>query len=320
MPSSFLRPDAEEQAQLRAKQDEAARKKKAEAKVRAEERKRKRDADKERVAAIKEEIESKRAAKEQRSAPPPPRDAVEARAAARIDTYLAKGPFMGVCSRADKDTVKQICGPGNYVFDGSGKPALWGTRLVGYIEPLINSRCWMPYGIEEEWLPRLIDRARERTADEMATAEARSMVKQENATPVAGVAKEEKDEEARTNADDARDHLTGRHARTREQVQHSLREAGTDAEIRECRRLGFTEETVLLSPGFGELGPVAGLSWEGRLLRWIGFERVDARHDHAHDPDVYFDPIKLQPLLDARDAQVVRDLNARARRLASSGA
>jgi len=311
-PAAFLKPNKVEQARIKAKQDDAERAKKAEAKVKAAERKRKRaeDAEKVSVSVITQHIVRTAHPETQRV---PAREAVTDRAAAKVKAYLESPPYFGRSELSDKDRVKELCGEGHRVWDKDRK--MWGTRLAGYLENLINSRKWAPFGIEDEWLPQLVEAAKERVAFECAHAEAAANVKWDNSN---------EEIKAKNEAEGSTAHLNieQRAAQSRDREADDMMLPATLDEVKRCAELGFVEKTIAQSRYFSELGPRAGLSDEGRLLRWVDLAEVNVRYDFELQPDIYFDPIKLQPFATRAVAQLVQlvqqQLNERASLAASA--
>ena len=76
--------------------------------------------------------------------------------------------------------------------------------------------------------------------------------------------------------------------------------------------LGITRAAVAASPLWPELGPLTGLSKEGRLLRWLDILKYHVQSDFEHDPQTYFSPTLLKPHQDRRIAEQVAEWNARA--------
>lgn len=301
-PATFLRPSAEEQLAIRAKKEDAERRKKADAKVKAAERKRKRAEDAERIKAIRENIVR------DRPPPPPPEEerqnqVVEDRVKRRVAAYLASPPYYGRSEICDKDRVKELCGEGQRLWDKERK--LWGTRFAGNLEPLVNSRKWMPFGIEDSWLPYFVAAVRERVAEESAHAEAVAKVKWENSNREIKQKQEAEGGTAHLNVEQ-------RAVETKKREADDMMVDATPEEVAECARLGFTDIAILSSRHWTELGPRAGMSDESRLLRWIQIARSERRCDFERVPEVLWDPSRLEPKLDWAAAHVVMQLNARA--------
>ena len=97
--------------------------------------------------------------------------------------------------------------------------------------------------------------------------------------------------------------------------------APTAADIAACARLGFEKETVYRSRLWIDLGARSGHSDESRLLRWISIEEERVRQSCEQPPrlhEYFFDEEKMQSLIKVRIAEVVAEMNARARQLAAS--
>lgn len=306
-PGAFLQPTAEQKAALKTKQDEAAKQKRAVAKVKAAERKRKREEDAERVKAIEQHIV--------RDRPPPPplprQHAIEDRAVVKVKAYLASPPYYGRSDIEDKDRIKELCGERQRVWDKQRK--MWGTRLAGNLENLVHCGKWQPFGIEEEWLPYFVVAARERAAEESAHAEAVVNVKWENAN------EEIKAKHAAEAAEGgmAQPNVKERAAASRAREVDDLMVCATSKDVEACARLGLAEDAIAASRYWPELGPRSGTSDESRLLRWFDIARTNRSYDFEGVPEVFWNPAKLQPLLDETTAQLTAECNARAR-LASS--
>ena len=274
---NFLRPNAAEQAKLRGKVEERARAKKAKSKVEAAERKRKRDAEKERIAAIEEELAANKAKREAEAEKTPfQKAAIAARQPANTsqcdevcNAYLDADEMLGRSAFADKDLVKKLCGDGARVFNKERK--MWGTTNHEALIHLMSSHRWTPYGIPEEWYARLRELATERTEALHRKTEATNMVKREAATTVSH------EEAARIAAE-----------RERGQRAAMLREwytAPTAEEIGKVKALKLDDSTFLdKTQRLIELGPVVGTSFEGRVLRWIDIEIYGERCQYERDP------------------------------------
>jgi len=299
---AFLQPTLEQQAALKAKDEEAKKQKKAKAKVEAAKRKRKRAEDAARVEAIALHIVRNRSL----ASPPPQPIVAEDRSVAKVQAYLASPPYFGRSEIADKERIKELCGDGQRVWDKERK--MWGTRLAGYLENLVNSGKWTPFGIEEEWLPRFVAAARERTAQELAHAEAVVNVKWENSN-----AEIREAQAAAEEGGTAHLNVEQRAAASKAREADELMIDATAEEVNACAQLGFGETAVVASRYWPELGPRSGMSDEGRLLRWVELARSDRRCDFERVPAVLWNPVELQRHLAAVVAQLVAECNARAR-------
>ena len=273
--SAFLCPTVQEQNQLRGKVEERQRAKKAKSKIEAADRKRLRDVDKERIAAIEEELAANKTKREAQtpfqkvalathnlSAEDIQRDQV-------CTDYLDGDEMLGRSTYNDKDLVKGLCGEGTRVFNKDRK--LWGTTNHEALGHLIRSHRWHPFGVPEEWHARLLVLAAERTEALHRKTEATNMVKREVSMPTV------------SNEDAARI------AAERERGQRAalLREwftASTPEERAEIETLKLNDEVFLdKTQGLAELGPVVGSSTEGRVLRWISIEVYGERCKYERD-------------------------------------
>jgi len=301
-PVAFLRPNAAEQSQLRRKVDDKLRAKKAKDKVDAAERKRKRDLEKERIAAIEEELAAKRAKREESPFKKAFEDARQSPEDMERDQvcneYLDRGAMLGRSGYNDRDSVKQLCGDkGIRVFDGDLR--MWGTKSHEHLTKLMQSYLWAPFGVPEHWHERLLELAAERTASLHLATEATNMVKREATMAISP------EESARIAAE-----------RERAQRAAQLREwytPPTEEELGEVRTLkldaaDFLNQTQALT----ELGPIVGLSPEGRVLRWLGIEVCGARCKYERDPS-YWDESFMSAVEEGARAEAVRKLKSMVR-------
>jgi len=274
---AFLRPNASEQAKLRGKVEERARAKKAKSKVEAAERKRKRDAEKERIAAIEEDLAANKAKREAEAEKTPfQKAAIAARQPAKdtqcdevCNGYLDADEMLGRSAFADKDLVKRLCGDGTRVFNKDRK--MWGTTNHEALIHLMSSHRWEPYGIPEEWHTRLRELAAERTEALHRKTEATNIVKREAATTVSH------EEAARIAAERERGQ---RNAMLREWYTPPTAEEIGKVKALKLDDADFLDNTQRLI----ELGPIVGSSFEGRVLRWIDIEIYGARCEYERDP------------------------------------
>jgi len=296
-PTAFLRPDANEQSQLRRKVEEKLRTKKAKDKVDAAERKRKRDAEKERIAAIEEELAAKRAKREES----PFKKAVEDARRSPEDierdqvcnAYLDREAMVGRSGYDDREIVKQLCGDkGVRVFDGELR--MWGTKSHEHLTKLMQSYLWAPFGVPDHWHDRLLELAAERTAALHLATEAANMAKRESSMTVSP------EEAARLSAE-----------RERAQRAAQLREwytAPTEKELGALKALKLDDARFLdKTQGLIELGPIVGLSPEGRVLRWLGIEVHGARCKYERTPS-YWDEAFMSAVEEGARAEAVGKL------------
>tara|TARA_B110000444_G_scaffold132366_1_gene124311 strand:+ start:202 stop:1122 length:921 start_codon:yes stop_codon:yes gene_type:complete len=273
--SAFLRPNAQEQTQLRSKVEERQRAKKAKSKIEAADRKRIRDADKERIAAIEEELAANKTKREAQT--PFQKVAIAAHNLSAEDIqrdqvcndYLDGDEMLGRSAYNDKDLIKGLCGEGTRVFNKDSK--LWGTTNHEALGHLIRSHRWHPFGIPEEWQERLLALAAERTEALHRKTEATNMVKREAAIPQVS-----HEDAARIAAERERGQ---RAALLREWFTASTPEERAEIEALKLDNAGLLDKTQ----GLAELGPVVGSSTEGRVLRWIGIEIYGEKCKYERD-------------------------------------
>ena len=293
-PAAFLRPDATEQSELRKKAEEKLRAKKAKDKVDAADRKRKRDKEKERVAAIEEELAARRAKREESPFKKAVEDARQSPEDIERDQvcneFLDREAMLGRSAYDDREIVKQLCGDkGVRVFDGDLR--MWGTKSHEHLIKLMQSYLWTPFGVPEQWHDRLIELAGERAAALHLATEAANMVKREAATTVSP------EEAARLAAE-----------RERAQRAAQLREwytAPTEKELSEIKNLKLDDADFLnKTQSLTELGPIVGLSPEGRVLRWLDIEVYGARCKYERDPS-YWDEVFMSAVEEGARAVAV---------------
>ena len=299
----FLRPSEEKKAKIKIEQEEKDRAKRAKTKQQAEVRKKQREADAARIAIIEENIKMSRTSTKTSAMP--------SQATTAINAYLDSPPYLGHSDIRDKDRIKELAGPASVrVWDPAKK--MWGTKKLVHLEQLLRSGRWEPFGIEEEWHSEFVNAVKERVLSESAHAEAVSMVKQENSTRALEQAVQEA--EASGAAAPLPTVLNVYERDEKEKKEMHLKSGGgpTQAEIDECARLGFTKQCITSSYSWAELGPCAGISNEGRLLRWVQIERDNARCDYDDRPALFFNMNFMNPIMDAAAQVVVKQLNARA--------
>lgn len=300
----FLRPNACAQAKLRGKVEERQRAKKAKSKVEAADRKRKRDADKERIAAIEEELAANKAKREAKvektettESQNPQTPFQTAALAAQLKTvsiediqrdqvcndYLDGSEMLGRSAFNDKEFVKTLCGEGTRVFNKDRK--LWGTTNHEALEKLMNSHRWSPFGVPDEWHLRLLSLAAERVQALHRKTEATTIKVKHEAT----ILRELSSTQETVSHEDA---AVIAAARARGQRESLLREwftASTPEERAEIEALALNNGEFLdKTQGLVELGPVVGSSTEGRVLRWLSIEIYGARCEYERDSR-YFD-------------------------------
>ena len=292
--SQFLKPTKAERARLCARREDVERAKKAASKVKAADRRRKRDEDAETRCTVDGHLLLLREQSAPAPAPAPAPALREERATAKIDAFLASPPYFGHSERRDNVRIKELCGEGCHrVFDRTRK--MWGTTLAGYLEKLVNSQLWLPFGIEREWFPQLLVAAKQRVAVECAPA-ADAARRSRSSTPLA--------------CEQSQPLPLKRVVPTSQDIL--MLQASVD-EARLCAELGLVANTILASKYFTELGPRLGLSNEGRLLRWVEIAKSDVRREHESSA-IYFDAARMQPFENRAIATLVQQLNERASR------
>ena len=300
----FLRPNACAQAKLRGKVEERQRAKKAKSKVEAADRKHKRDADKERIAAIEEELAANKAKREAKvektettkttESQNPQTPFQTAALAAQLKTvsaediqrdqvcndYLDGSEMLGRSAFNDKEFVKTLCGEGTRVFNKDRK--LWGTTNHEALEKLMNSHRWSPFGVTDEWHLRLLSLAAERVQALHRKNEATnfSKVKRE-----ATILRELSSTQETVSHEDAAIIAAARARGQREALLREWFTTSTPEERAEIEALALNNGEFLdKTQGLVELGPVVGSSTEGRVLRWLSIEIYGARCKYERDP------------------------------------
>ena len=172
---------------------------------------------------------------------------------------------------SNKDAVKELCkGPGEMggkmiVWDGETK--MWGTKFLPNVSRLIASGMWQPKGIPVEWNGVLSQMCKAKSFFDDET----KRVKQES-----------KSKETSQKLDAERQAaLEERKRRDQEQQQRNKLKAmlePTEKEMASIADLGVTSDAVAFAMRLeATFGPVAGMSPEGRVLRWMGFKFTEAR-------------------------------------------
>lgn len=191
-----------------------------------------------------------------------------------VENYLKSAPYMGnlkVFSLQNKDTVKELAkGPGDNgwkmaVYNSTTKQ--WGTRLLSNIPRLIKSGLWEPVGVQNEAYSMLCQSA-------MAKHYFKNEEKQQKIN-VKVAAATEKDEAERAAAIEER-----KRRKLEQEASEALKAMlpATQDEIAKVASLGVTQDAVNFSTSLHLVfGPLAGMSAEGRVLRWMGFKRTAAR-------------------------------------------
>lgn len=222
-----------------------------------------------------------------------------------IKLYLESPPFYGNSSFHSKDTVKKLCQLGDdwktRAWDSIRK--VWGTKSLVCVRRLIESGMWTPIDLDPAWVARFVRevdkriKAHEAAATKKAAAKSAKARAESTATTGDTVSFEEK--------------VATQRAREKGVI------ASTKAEIATLVALGLSEQTISLSSkwdhslgSIGVLGPSAGISPAGRILRLMSLRRQAVRTDH---PDIYFDSDKLAPFFKASDRATAAALESVAR-------
>lgn len=248
-----------------------------------------------------------------------------------IEYYLGAPPYLGRSDFSHLQQVKLLCGEGGErTFCRETK--CWGTTSLLQLQQLLRSGVWQPLGLDTALNGRLMAAARaKRDADEAAwvAQEAKRVkeAKEREATEVKKRQRETKEAQAR-HEKQRRDDAAAREASkvrvdpevgklavklgisTHEAAQILARPdvVPLKRQLDECHALGFSQEAIAHSKVMDLLGPRMTLSPHGRVLRWCEVLAYEARCDEKHR-DIYFDRDKLKPIVDARLAEFVAELN-----------
>ena len=185
---------------------------------------------------------------------------------AAVDEWLRSDVFYGESKFDDKEDVKKlILNPRHKRWDSKRK--LWGSTSMWDARRLVYSKIWTPLGIDERWMPVLIDGLEARIAaaekDMQIKAAATSEKKRSESTPA----------------------QQGPSWQERQKLLKDRERGVRDCEPEEkrrCAELGLEEAVVLASIDIDSvgafcLGPKAGLSASGRVLRLVRLEENAAR-------------------------------------------
>lgn len=250
--------------------------------------------------------------------------------------YLDNPPYLGRSEFSHMQQVKLLCGEGGErVFCRATK--CWGTTGLFQLQQLLGSGVWHPVGTDPALYGRLaaaarakheaaaaawaaqeaqrVKEAKEKAAKEAKEAKARQEKQQREAERLA--AKQRRDEAAAREASNAKvDPEVGKLAvklgiSTHEAAQILARPDVVPLkwQLDECHALGFTQQAIAHSKLMDELGPHMTLSPHGRVLRWCEILAYEVRCDDKHR-SIYFDRDALKPVVDARLAAFVAELNA----------
>ena len=295
--AKFLQPDAAEQSRLRGQVEKKERLKKAQDKLTAAERKRKRDLDKERIALLETGIAEAKA-KKGTNAVVGVKEDVNGETASSDDierdevcnAYLDRDVMLGTSAFQDREAVKQLCGDGTRVFDQISK--LWGTKSCQHLPQMINSYLWAPYGVPDFWVDRLLELAAARTTALHKKAEVTNAEKRQETTI-------SPEEAARVAAERAKGERAAR-----------IRAWHIEPTEEECARIKFfgldNYNWLEQTQSMNELGPISGISVEGRVLRWIEAEGYGAQVAYESDAR-FFDKVLMAKVAEqGRKAGVVR--------------
>lgn len=227
--------------------------------------------------------------------------------------YLTKRPFQGrVPVFEDKAKVKEMCrGPGEMGWKAvhwDGKLKLWGTMNMASVPKLLASGKWEPVGIQRHWYGCLSHMAKAKSVVE----ESDNAEKRERST-AAVKDKSVQDERERISALEERKR---RFAAQEERNKVKSMLDPSDEEIKEVAGLGFDDGVSAFALRLeAAFGPVAGMSPEGRVLRWLGFKLSEARAKAYSDTGAkWMTPDDLAPYYHAARDSWVRQLNAAAKR------
>ena len=254
----------------------------------------------------------------------------------QLQHYLDHPPYLGRSEFSHMQQVKLLCGEGGErTFCRATK--CWGTTGLFQLQQLLGSGVWHPVGIDPALYGRLAAGARAKHAAAAAAWAAQEALRVKEAKEKAAKeAKEAKDQQEkrrketeRLAAKQRRDEAATREAAnvkvdpevgklavklgisTHEAAQILARPDVVPLkwQLDECHVLGFTQEAIAHSKTMDELGPRMTLSPHGRVLRWCEVLAHEVRCDDKHR-GIYFDREALKPLVDARLAAFVAELNA----------
>jgi len=256
-----------------------------------------------------------------------------------IRDYLDRPPYYGRSGFQHVAAVKTLCGP-TCTWDPVRK--LWGTKCTEALQDLVGSGKWHPIGIEYEWKGRFLKAAQ----DHRAEAEARWMQEEEAKRKAAAEAeaaaealkrrspaswvlgssapKKPKTVGASTLAPAAAPAAARPPAPPTVKRDDRVGPPPTDAEARECERLGFTQQAIVYSMRDVSLGPRMTLSAEGRLLRWCSF--MDRKEEDGplveytrEERKTIWNSEQRFPLPETESRAYAVELNKKAKRFYESG-
>ena len=233
-----------------------------------------------------------------------------------IDKYLdSTDGYYGNSDFNVKEEVKlRACTPNNpreRLFDVKRK--LWGTKSLYGVRRLMESGLWYPVGIDTSWKTQFIDELNRRLSGlaEIASAKAEEKSNKLRNDYVAQAAYD-KDGNKVLNAEE------------RHQLQKERDRGMIDSSPRELQLLwdtGFTPALLAAIPplydsikGLGPvLGPSAGISPAGKVLRMIQHRHTAVRHLYSDTRDengkqLYFDSAFLEEQYKANDKQLIEHL------------
>ena len=294
-----LRPDATDKVSgaVRQAQNERAQQEKRAKESKAKERKRVRDAEKERIETTNAELAKLRDEKKARERAMAPMSDQQR----MIEAYLDTPPYYGESDFQDKDEVRRLCGgPEDLArerhFHWDTKR--WGTRKLRNLPLLIESdgyggHLWWPSDIDESWEAEfrrmLIERLAEESADAAVKSEERREASMAGREPVLNE--------------------TQRRAAEQERDQESGILPPTPEERALMARHGVSDAVVRRSKGWASLGPLVGLSLEGRIERFLMIFLDDVRHRLVHT-DAFFDRKRYEPLQERALRDLLREWDA----------
>tara|TARA_B110001452_G_scaffold252570_1_gene242559 strand:- start:2571 stop:3551 length:981 start_codon:yes stop_codon:yes gene_type:complete len=280
-----LRPDAADKTSgaVRQAQNERVQQEKRAKENRAKERKRVRDAEKERIDTTNAEIARLRGEKKGRERAMAPMSEQQR----NIEAYLDTPPYYGESDFGDKDEVRRLCGgPEDLArerhFHWDHK--LWGTRKLRNLPSLVASdgyggHLWWPCDIDESWGMVFLRMLNERLAEDSSDAVVRS---------------EERREASMAGREPVRNETQRRAAEQLRDQESGIRPA-TPEERDLMARHGVTDLVVRRSKGWASLGPLVGLSLEGRIERFLMIFIDDVRH-RLVCTDAFYDRLVYEPL------------------------
>ena len=205
--------------------------------------------------------------------------------------YLGKKPYYGDSAFENKEQVKACMSARTFRFDKRLK--LWGTVSLWEVSQLIKSGLWWPRGIDRGWggvFKRQLHLALESESREWSAKaeEESSRAREKSVLPQTGPSKEEREQAEKE--------------RSREVLEN------TQEEVSFLKEVGLHTETIVASEAWedtpcGHLGPRAGISSAGRIIRFVKFGHTRIRITHPLDAD-------LTDLYTESDKEIAKKLNS----------